>query len=1407
MVRFRKQLRKCRKAVSEIIGNLLILAITVTLFSSIMFYVATIPSPEEQTYAEFDYDLSDLEGNARWVYVTHKGGQELMNGSTNIYIFTYGSTLLSLKMNDSVNPLGDAWSPGEVWKYKLEGINSDTPLSVMIIDTAHNNIVWEAEMVGGQASALYAPIITSRGTKPATIIHGTAFRFFATVVDPNGDLDPASIYVNATSIGLGLVQLTDEDNDGVFLSAPLNGNIAYNDKEVMITAKDLTNRGASSRFTLSAQQAGGGSQNTTNIGPFYEYESYLVNGTYPPDASGGESGGSLGTTFYYIRRASDNKITRTFQPGEALYIEIYSNKLINLALENSFSLYNPATGALLTPPTKLINAFSYGGIYATFNRYYINLTAPTQPLYFPLQISLRDNTGTVANIADSISVVGATYPIIKTYKLNTTTNELVLCTSFNHTDTVYLKIFTKDVDPSLTTVTLNDIQINAYSGKYIVKQTLPAPNTWISDSEPVMTSNPPLSQLFKTLKTGSSSSRVLDSKVGDAVYTVKIDLLRPNYGWWLSGKNSYTLFIPVLTDGGSYGTGETYYNLNYQFNVTAPRSTTDLVASVGSGSFTWSASGASWTDNKLVWYKNGERFDQWDATVIDGDTYKGPIGMELADIDNDGYSDLVVGFQDSTVSMAWYKNEKTDGSEWSTLPYIICSPFDALPGQQADMTSHWSGWYGSSNTGTANEDVTVWSDDRDSFVSRYGEYFISTNEIVGAIKAGDFDGDGDLDLVASFLHTVVYSTATDPDYADYSNSYGMFFNRGIYVFWNDGSWTKTQVYGTNVYTNQYDNPAALDLAVADLNQDGVDDIVAVYETGVTKIWLNQWRQVIGISSDPKADAFGTGSPVPAANVPTVTGTNPWDHTQRFPTVAIADVDLNGYPDIIRTSTAASGTSRTVTVIRTMPSTPSDILRTPSSEHSPESEVSAKTTGSIANLTANDGSFETLSEVYKNTPIMLGLPDQTQASSPYIDDTGQDLADLRYDDGMMYNVEALKTMHIRSFALDSTYSSEPVTQAILRVKYSVTDNYNGNNYIQYSLDGSTFVDTTLRPTSSSWNVNLTFDLKAMGIDTWSELHSLRVMFKHNGINGTVQFDYVRLEVRFAESRWMEWVYEVPNVATQVTHQLGMSAYTTGETFTVKYSTDGTIWYDAFAFNETVETVKQVQLPHTTNSVYYIKVSAADASTTDVQNDSLVIDIIGIRHISPTVQWPSGDLRTVSMTMQNSAEYITCLAVGDVGSTLNKLPDGYPDIIVGTSFVGSGSSTSTLMLSYGNGNSFSAPESLATSGLSAAVGGNNAIYDTKSIALGDFNGDGYLDIAIVIGFAPGRSGGTAPSIWLYRNDPSVGQWGEQVLNALATGDSAINIQAGNVDLTVLYPLLGILGLVAVEGWMARAGRKRR
>ncbi|MVT12704.1 MAG: type IV pilin, partial [Euryarchaeota archaeon] len=44
---------KREKGVSEVIGTLLILTITVVLFSSVFYYVATMPPPQSRVYASF----------------------------------------------------------------------------------------------------------------------------------------------------------------------------------------------------------------------------------------------------------------------------------------------------------------------------------------------------------------------------------------------------------------------------------------------------------------------------------------------------------------------------------------------------------------------------------------------------------------------------------------------------------------------------------------------------------------------------------------------------------------------------------------------------------------------------------------------------------------------------------------------------------------------------------------------------------------------------------------------------------------------------------------------------------------------------------------------------------------------------------------------------------------------------------------------------------------------------------------------------------------------------------------------------------------------------------------------------------------------------------------------------------
>ena len=78
--------------------------------------------------------------------------------------------------------------------------------------------------------------------------------------------------------------------------------------------------------------------------------------------------------------------------------------------------------------------------------------------------AFKDNTGTVVSISDYISVNGAVYPMLQTYLLNATTNQLTKTGNFNSTDVLVLKIITKDTDSNILGVYIGDVELMSYTG-------------------------------------------------------------------------------------------------------------------------------------------------------------------------------------------------------------------------------------------------------------------------------------------------------------------------------------------------------------------------------------------------------------------------------------------------------------------------------------------------------------------------------------------------------------------------------------------------------------------------------------------------------------------------------------------------------------------------------------------------------------------------------------------------------------------------------------------------------------------------------------------------------------------------------------------------------------------------------
>jgi len=907
----RRRVKWSRKGVSEIIGNILILGITVTLFSSVMYFVANMPPPQENAYADFSVAPRWIHGGQVSVNITHVGGQELKNSTTRI-VFSFNQRQQVLNISDSRNPaIGTNWVTGVTGGFSVNLIPGETgsePLSIMIIDTDKNNIVWSGTVAGGVVGQGVKPIIGTRGTTPSPAYADDQITLFATVTDPDGDLIANSVYIDLSSIGFSSQKMRASASSGVFVAGPFAAQLEWNGKTVIINATDSKGNQETGLMTLTIYQKGGASGPSYGpYGPYINYSSYMVNGTYPPDASGGESGGAggfVGTAFYYIREADHySTITRVFNPGERILIEVYSDALDNIGLQNEFTMTNPYNGDPLVPPSSS-SAFGYGGVFGTFHRYNCTFTAPDlgSALVLPFQIKLKDTTGDIINIVDYIQIeksgVLASYPMLQIYRGNTTTGHFEDTKgNFSLTDTIYVRILTQDVDSNLANLVVGNIEISDYSGRYIINT---PPSAFTASPNPPGYSSPPVSSMFKT--TLSSINRVADSTTGAGVaYTFFFNPKDAYQGWWLPRTNAYTIRISMISDQGT-PVGELYYDITSHINITAPLTTTDIVASIGSGYYTWSSSGAQWTNNKLAWFSSTERSDQWNRITISDPTYAGPIGLAMSDIDNDGYNDLIVGYQDPNVNVAWFRNPTDGSSNWNG-PYIIASPgFDALPGPQAANNAQ-AYPSGSTTHGNDDEDTTVYSAYGNYYLSSYnGEDFYCQNEVAGALAIGDFDGDGQKDVVVSYVHTVVWSDATSRSQGNQpGHSFPMFFNRGIYVYWGS-TWQRTQLYGTDGWiaagtSNSNSNPAALDLATGDFNQDGYDDIVAVYENGQTQVWFSQYQQVGG----DRTKIFGAGSNMMVQA--TVAGTNPWDHTGRMPSVRVANMDSNGYPDIIRTSTA------------------------------------------------------------------------------------------------------------------------------------------------------------------------------------------------------------------------------------------------------------------------------------------------------------------------------------------------------------------------------------------------------------------------------------------------------------------------------------------------------------------------
>ncbi|MGC8585404.1 MAG: type IV pilin [Thermoplasmata archaeon] len=239
---------KKENGVSEVIGTLLMLTITVVLFSSVFYYVATIPTPQAQVYSTFSAKLVPNNNGTFNITISNNAGEALTLSSTEliisisnpsyqvVHMLTYPK-IYSQIISQSSNNMKGYFAPGMNFIYYSwwDGINDyniQMIIHVYLIDIQNNQVVWNSVLQGI--------------TKPVTII-GTSYNPdpFPAVTSFNGKIFAYVIYNTqgvAPSVQISIPQLSIKNqpmiyyNQLVFLYSQTFSNLKPGNYTVWINA-------------------------------------------------------------------------------------------------------------------------------------------------------------------------------------------------------------------------------------------------------------------------------------------------------------------------------------------------------------------------------------------------------------------------------------------------------------------------------------------------------------------------------------------------------------------------------------------------------------------------------------------------------------------------------------------------------------------------------------------------------------------------------------------------------------------------------------------------------------------------------------------------------------------------------------------------------------------------------------------------------------------------------------------------------------------------------------------------------------------------------------------------------------------------------------------------------------------
>jgi len=370
--------------VSDVVGNILLLSITVVLFSSVIMMVYQMPVPNERSTADFKAELNFITDTSAYLNITHNGGEPLFDYSTRIYVYFENDSSMTYQLSDG-GVSSSSWIISTKWSELLTDITTSAKVDVRIIDIDVQATIWAGTVSGGQGTL--APIILQRWvdadttTATADLIResDTAFTFFVRVDDPDYDLNTSGVWIDASVLPSGDSHMDHTGSvtggiwEFVFDNIESGQALNYDGKPLFIHALDEAGHETIEVFQLKVLQP----DVSTTI---YEGDVWET-----PPAETGEGG--LPSWMLYqgaghgyvilgentsarppwgnLANTSDPKTTFT-QGEEWIFIRVGSTSLSNLLGNNDLTIINRLSGEPVIPPS---NSSAFSRLFVSGNAY------------------------------------------------------------------------------------------------------------------------------------------------------------------------------------------------------------------------------------------------------------------------------------------------------------------------------------------------------------------------------------------------------------------------------------------------------------------------------------------------------------------------------------------------------------------------------------------------------------------------------------------------------------------------------------------------------------------------------------------------------------------------------------------------------------------------------------------------------------------------------------------------------------------------------------------------------------------------------------------------------------------------------------------------------------------------------